>query len=228
MTVVEGAEVAVSSKEDRTVEVLLLGTVDVATLVIDIMTGGIATEEEEALVVADLVAATAGIIEKETGTGIETGTEIVSGIGKAEGPVAEVEGRADVPLAIPVEAAAEALVEAGAGAPTIRKMYLRHLAEKGNANRVQVVQTETSRAAQAGETGTAVEVKVYLTRSEVRRLSPVKGRGARAIAEQEAKAEKETLDRAKEVVKGAVEAKRVRNATAGAVASDACARGIPH
>lgn len=144
MTVVEGAEVAVSSKEDRTVEVLLLGTVDVATLVIDIMTGGIATEEEEALVVADLVAATAGIIEKETGTGIETGTEIASGIGKAEGPVAEVEGRADVPLAIPVEAAAEALVEAGAGAPTIRKMYLRHLAEKGNANRVQVVQTETS------------------------------------------------------------------------------------
>jgi hypothetical protein len=93
-------------------------------------------------------------------------------------------------------------------------MHLLHLVEteKGNANQAEAVQMERTEMVQAGVIETAAAVRVWLVRREVLRLTPAKGKGQRAVAEQGAKAEIEIPDHAKGVVKEAVEAKRVKNA----------------
>lgn len=77
---------------------------------------------------------------------------------------------------------------------------------------------ERTEMVQAGVIETAAAVRVWLVRREVLRLTPAKGKGQRAVAEQGAKAEIEIPDHAKGVVKEAVEAKRVQNAIVGAAA----------
>jgi hypothetical protein len=179
-------------------------TVDVEILVIVIMTEGIVIGEEGASVEVDHEVAIAGIAAETV-----TGTEIV------EGPAGGVEVLAGV-LRATVEV--EAWVAVGAEVPVIRRIHRPYLAETEIANQVVVLMGRAQMLPGVIETVVVAAAKVYLDKRGALRLNLTKGKGGKAVAEQEARAGIEIPDRARGVVKEAVEARRALNVTVEAAA----------
>ena len=97
-------------------------------------------------------------------------------------------------------------------------MYRLYLAETEIANQVVVLMERAQMLQGVIETVVVAAAKVYLDKRGALRLNLTKGKGVKAVAEQEARAGIEIPDRARGVVKEAVEARRALNATVEAAA----------